>query len=289
MTQAQKFLAFDTSTDMMSVALSHGDQTWHHHGVGGAKASAQLIPTLHSLLAQAQLQLSDLTALVVGQGPGSFTGLRTACAVAQGLALGANLKVIPVDSLKAVAEDARQTLVDRTPSFPSSNASNLLDAPQAFKDWHVASVMDARMGEVYVGIYGWQANTSRWTSVHPLQVDSPEAMSAQLSRMKLPNLVLAGNGFEVYKERFPLQELESQGVPMVCVAAVPHALALLRMAPALWANQEAVAPEWVQPLYIRDKVAQTTAERDAIKLANAHAHANPLAHVLPSTTSSSPT
>jgi tRNA threonylcarbamoyladenosine biosynthesis protein TsaB len=67
MTQVLKFLAFDTSTDMMSVALSQGDQTWHHHGVGGANASAQLIPTVHALLAQAQLQLSDLTALVVGQ------------------------------------------------------------------------------------------------------------------------------------------------------------------------------------------------------------------------------
>jgi tRNA threonylcarbamoyladenosine biosynthesis protein TsaB len=55
------------------------------------------------------------------------------------------------------------------------------------------------------------------------------------------------------------------------VAAVPHALALLRMAPALWLSEQAVAPEWVQPLYIRDKVAQTTAERDAIKLAKASA------------------
>jgi tRNA threonylcarbamoyladenosine biosynthesis protein TsaB len=65
---------------------------------------------------------------------------------------------------------------------------------------------------------------------------------------------------------------------------VPNALALLRMASALWANQEAVAPEWVQPLYIRDKVAQTTAERDAIKLAKAEALANSSA----ATTSSPP-
>lgn len=262
MTQALNFLAFDTSTDMMSVALSKMDQTWHHHGVGGANASAQLIPTIHTLLAKAQLQLSDLTALVVGQGPGSFTGLRTACAVAQGLALGANLKVIPVDSLKAVAEDARQTLV---------NAQT--------RNCHVAAVMDARMGEVYVGVYAWHADTSQWTSVQPLQVGSPEAMAAQLSRMNLPNFVLAGNGFDVYKDRFPLQdfafqEFESIGTRIPCVAAVPHALALLRMAPALWANQEAVAPEWVQPLYIRDKVAQTTAERDAIKLAKANASAS---------------
>jgi tRNA threonylcarbamoyladenosine biosynthesis protein TsaB len=252
MTPALKFLAFDTSTDMMSVALSQGDQTWHHHGAGGANASAQLIPTVNALLLQANLQLSDLTALVVGQGPGSFTGLRTACAVAQGLAFGANLKVIPVDGLKAVAEDARQTLV----------------AEQTSQDWHVASVMDARMGEVYVGVYAWHAAASQWSSVQPLQVGPPEAMAAQLSRMNLPNLVLAGNGFEVYKDRFPMQEFNASGTPR-CVTAEPHALALLRMAPVLWTTQQAVAPEWVQPLYIRDKVAQTTAERDAIKLAKA--------------------
>jgi tRNA threonylcarbamoyladenosine biosynthesis protein TsaB len=127
--------------------------------------------------------------------------------------------------------------------------------------------MDARMGEVYVGVYAWHAATSQWTLVQPLQVGPPETMAAQLSCLNLPKLVLAGNGFEVYKDRFPLQEFEAGGVPISCVAAVPHALALLRMAPALWANQKAVAPEWVQPLYIRDKVAQTTAERDAIKRA----------------------
>jgi tRNA threonylcarbamoyladenosine biosynthesis protein TsaB len=133
--------------------------------------------------------------------------------------------------------------------------------------------MDARMGEVYVGVYAWHAATSHWSSVQPLQVGSPETMAAQLRRMSLPNLVLAGNGFEVYKDRFPLQEFNASGPPR-CVTAVPHALALLRMAPVLWTNQEAVAPEWVQPLYIRDKVAQTTAERDAIKLAKASATAS---------------
>ena len=277
MTSALKFLAFDTSTDMMSVALSHGDQTWHHHGVGGANASAQLIPSIHKLLAQAQLQLSDLTALVVGQGPGSFTGLRTACAVAQGLALGANLKVIPVDSLKAVAEDARQALLDAQDSEPFN----------PLEDLHIASVMDARMSEVYVGVYRWQAASALWTSVLPLQVGAPEAMAAKLSQwsqagqLGLPRLVLAGNGFEVYKERFPLQAFDLSRGHLRCVPAVPHALALLRMAPALWLSEQAVAPEWVQPLYIRDKVAQTTAERDAIKLAKASAP--PISNSLSST------
>jgi tRNA threonylcarbamoyladenosine biosynthesis protein TsaB len=103
--------------------------------------------------------------------------------------------------------------------------------------------------------------------------------------MKLPKLVLAGNGFDVYKDRFPLHEFAVGGDPVSCVAAVPNALALLRLAPGLWAKQEAVAPEWVQPLYIRDKVAQTTVERDAIKLAKADALANSSA----ATTSAPPT
>ena len=236
-----------------------------------------MIPSIHTLLAQAQLQLSDLTALVVGQGPGSFTGLRTACAVAQGLALGANLKVIPVDSLKAVAEDARHALLESQDSEPF----------KPLEDVHIASVMDARMSEVYVGVYRWQVASALWTSVLPLQVGAPEAMAAELSQwsqagqLGLPRLVLAGNGFEVYKERFPLQAFDLSRVHVRCVSAVPHALALLRMAPALWLSEQAVAPEWVQPLYIRDKVAQTTAERDAIKLAKASAP--PISNSLSST------
>jgi tRNA threonylcarbamoyladenosine biosynthesis protein TsaB len=107
MSETLKFLAFETSTDMMSVAISRGAQTWHHHGVGGPNASAQLIPVIQDLLRQADLSLNDLTALVIGHGPGSFTGLRTACSVAQGLAMGANLKVIQIDTLMAVADEGR--------------------------------------------------------------------------------------------------------------------------------------------------------------------------------------
>lgn len=248
MTNTLKFLAFETSTDMMSVALSCGAQTWHVHAQGGAQASAQLIPTIHNLLAQAKLSLSDLSALVMGQGPGSFTGLRTACSVAQGLALGAHLKVIPVDTLMVVAEDARASL--QAP----------LTAP-------VSVVMDARMGEVYGGQYLWHPLTATWQATLPLQVGPPAQVVRALIAKSPSSRVFAGNGLTVYPEALnQLPENRSQS-PLLCVPAVPHALALLRLAPALWAAGQAVAPEDVQPLYIRDKVAQTTAEREAIKAA----------------------
>src|SRR4051794_16897671 len=102
-----KILAFDTSTETLSIALTDGRQTWQHTGAGGAKASAALIPAVLALLAEAGLRLAELDAIAFGAGPGSFTGLRTACSVAQGLAFGADVPVLPVDTLLAVAEEAR--------------------------------------------------------------------------------------------------------------------------------------------------------------------------------------
>lgn len=259
MTDTLKFLAFETSTDKMSVAVSRGAQTWHHHGVGGSNASAQLIPVIHDLLQKAELTLNDLTALVIGHGPGSFTGLRTACSVAQGLAMGANLKVIQIDTLMAVAEEVRGQL-------------------QAQR---VGVLVDARMSEVYAGAYAWQSELNKWTPVMALKVGPPEDMLIALNSLPAPCDAWAGNGFEVYKDRLSLASdmaaantankpadnsaASPEILPVICASAMPHALALLRLAPAQWASGQAVAPEHVQPLYIRDKVAQTTAEREAIK------------------------
>jgi tRNA threonylcarbamoyladenosine biosynthesis protein TsaB len=243
MTEALKFLAFETSTDMMSVAVSRGTQTWHHHGVGGPKASAQLIPIIQDLLSQAELTLSDLTALVIGHGPGSFTGLRTACSVAQGLAMGANLKVIQIETLMVVAEEARLQL----------------------QKHRVGVLVDARMSEVYAGAYAWQPESNDWTSVMPLQVGPPEMMLKALKSLSMACDAWAGNGFDVYKDRLDVKANMPADMTAVCASAMPHALALLRLAPAQWARGQALAPEQVQPLYIREKVAQTTAEREAIK------------------------
>ena len=97
-----KLLAFDTSTESMSIAVGDGVRVWEHTGAGGAKASATLIPAILALLQEAGLALRQLDAIAFGRGPGSFTGLRTACSVAQGLAFGAAVKVLPVDTLHAL-------------------------------------------------------------------------------------------------------------------------------------------------------------------------------------------
>jgi tRNA threonylcarbamoyladenosine biosynthesis protein TsaB len=230
-------LAFDTSTDTLSIAVQHGDAVWQHTGPGGAQASATLIPTVRSLMAQASLSFDTLEAIVFGRGPGSFTGLRTACAVAQGLAFGARggqgVPALPVDTLLAVAEEARH----------------------AHGCTQVVAVLDARMDEVYHARCEWVAAQGRWHTEADFGLGAPESVLAPAG------WTVAGNARTPYGERL---------APMAAhVAALPTATALLRLAPALLAAGEGVPASDALPRYIRDKVAQTTAERAALRAAQA--------------------
>ena len=226
-------LAFDTSTETLSIAVQRGDRVWEHSGPGGAQASISLIAGVRKLLDEAGLDLGQLDALVFGRGPGSFTGLRTACAVAQGLAWGANagrgIPVLPIDTLAAVAEQAR-------------HAHGCCD---------VVAVLDARMNEVYVARYQWQAGA--WQSRDTLGLSAPEGVQVA------PGWTVAGNAQGAYGERL------APGAHHV--HALPTATALLRLAPSLLAAGHAVQAAGALPLYIRDKVAQTTVERAAVKAA----------------------
>jgi tRNA threonylcarbamoyladenosine biosynthesis protein TsaB len=223
-----KLLAFDTSTETMSIAVGGGARLWQHQGPGGALASTALIPAIQALLAQAGWQLRELDAIVFGRGPGSFTGLRTACAVAQGLAFGAGVPVLGVDTLMAVAEDAR---------FRHGCSQ-------------VIAVLDARMDEVYSAACEW--GPDGWQQRGDFSLGKPEALSVP------PGWTLAGNAFAAYGERLP------QGPRL---PALPDAVALLRLAPQLLAQGRGVPADQALPLYIRDKVAQTTDERAAVRAA----------------------
>jgi tRNA threonylcarbamoyladenosine biosynthesis protein TsaB len=226
------WLAFDTSTEVLSIGVTVSGRTDVRTLAGGAQASNNLIPTAMEMLAQAGVGLPQLDAIVFGRGPGSFTGLRTACAVAQGLAFGADIPVLPVDTLLALAEEARVL------AGVSEQALTVL------------ALLDARMDEVYSAACDWDGQ--RWSQRSPLQVSAPQ----HIVMPDAPRVLLAGNAFEAYGERLPAGEW---------VQALPTAAALLRLAPALFADGQAVPAEQAMPLYIRDKVAQTTAERMAAK------------------------
>jgi tRNA threonylcarbamoyladenosine biosynthesis protein TsaB len=234
-----KLLAFDTSTEVMSLAVQHGTQIVTHTGAGGAQASATLIPAIQALMAQAGLQFAQLDAIVFGRGPGSFTGLRTACSVAQGLAFAAGVRVLPVDTLMAVADEACHILQQAM--------------PQAALPQRVCAALDARMGEVYYKHYIFNSCLSSIYGVYSLK--TPQTIEPFEGRF---TTLLAGNVRPTYDAQLP-----AALVAAPYVHCLPTATALLRLAPALIAQGGLVDAQDALPLYIRDKVAQTTAEREA--------------------------
>ncbi len=231
-----RLLAFDTSTERLSIAVQHGDQRFVHEGQGGAQSSAVLIPAVRALLAQAGITLRDLQAIVFGRGPGSFTGLRTACSVTQGFAYGAGVPVLPIDTLLAVAQDAR-----------ARHGAN-----------QVLALLDARMNEIYNAAYAWQAG--HWQAMGEMAVSAPEALHLPAVTGAVPpdasGWLLAGNVFTHYESRLPAALADCPRAQ-----AWPTATALLDLAPPLLAAGRAVDAAQALPLYIRDKVAQTMAER----------------------------
>ena len=258
----RRWLAFDTSTDVLSLGVARGDQVWTQTLPGGAQASGNLIPAVLAMLAEAGMPLASLDAIVFGRGPGSFTGLRTACAVAQGLAFGVDVPVLPVDTLMAVAEEARWARLQA--GFNDAESPS----PGEITELTVLALLDARMDEVYSAAYTWQRlpqqHQGHWREASPLQVSAPEKV--QVPPMG-PALCLAGNAFAAYGERLPLAFAHAPRCE-----ALPTASALLRLAPDLWAQGLAVPAEQAMPLYIRDKVANTTAEREALKALALQAH-----------------
>lgn len=237
------WLALETSTDLLSLAVARGDQQWTHTSEGGAKSSQLILPSIQSLLSAAGLSLHDLQAVVLGRGPGAFTGLRTACSVAQGLAFGAGLPVLPIDTLLAVADEVRH-----------AQALNK-QAPVT----RVLVVMDARMEQVYSAAYEY-TQSDGWRCVQANAVHDPEHVRWPAD-WGVDDFVAAGNAWDIYANRWPAALTAPQ------LRAMPTAAALLRLAPQAWAQGLAVPPEEALPLYIRDKVAQTTQERMQAKQA----------------------
>jgi tRNA threonylcarbamoyladenosine biosynthesis protein TsaB len=201
----------------------------------GAVSSARVLPAVRELFDEAGLPMRDCNVVAFGAGPGSFTGLRTATGVAQGLAFGLQVPVVPVSTLLVCAESARL----RDPS-----ASRVLAA------------LDARMDEVYWADYAWDAGIGEWRTVVPPSLGSP----AELATPDEP-FTLAGNAAAAFGEKLPVARLART----VDAQALPHAMPLAIAALRAYGAGRTVPAALAAPEYVRDKVAQTTAERLAAR------------------------
>jgi len=216
-----KFAAFETSTEWCSVALWLDGELRALERRAGNRHGELALPMLASLLEGARLDMPALQAVAFGAGPGSFTGLRIACGLAQGLAFAHNLPVCGVSSLEAMAE--------------------ALGAPRT-----VAS-LDARMGEVYYAALE-KTQAGRWREVIPAQCVAP----ARAPRPPGDGWVGCGSGFAVYGDL---------GFAEVHPEIHPGAAAVARLAAPRLAAGEGVDAAHAAPVYLRDKVALTTEER----------------------------
>lgn len=224
-----KLLVLDTSTDYCSAALWLDGEVRARRVRAEQQHSSLLLPMVDELLRESGASLRQLDGIAYGAGPGSFTGLRIACAVTQGLALGADLPVVGVSTLESIAE---QTGAAR-----------------------VLTVLDARMAEVYWAAY--QRESSGWRCVVAPALARPESVSVPVG----DGWVGAGNGFAALGE--VLRPQLASRLVRIDDSLVPDAAAMAPLAAAAFERGEATDAARAAPIYLRDKVAQTIDERRA--------------------------
>lgn len=254
-------LALDSSTEHMALALVGQGHDAFVDADGGALASQRLVPDVMALLKQAGLPLAAVDAVGFGRGPGAFTGLRTACSVAQGLAFGAGKPVLALDSLMLVAEDTRQQLIAAGDDAGGSAAGRTIDPATDPATLSVVApldvwvAMDARMNQIYLGRYRW--NGARWsTTLEPVLTDVDPLRALWQDE---PPTIVAGSALSA----FALETGAARRFP----TAASRARALGALARQAFDAGLAEDAANALPLYVRDKVALTTAEREAAKAA----------------------
>jgi tRNA threonylcarbamoyladenosine biosynthesis protein TsaB len=220
-------LAIDTSTDFCSVAASRGAELVSRHEPAGRRQAERILDMVGEVLAEARLEIAQIHGIAYGAGPGSFTGLRIAAGVTQGLALARGIGVVGVGTLLALAEEAA---ADR-----------------------IIACLDAHMGEVYHAAY--RRDGAGWEEVSVPGLYKPEAVPLAPGRDWLG----CGDGFAAHRERLGARLGES--VSAIRPETTPTARAVLKLAiPRFAAGDVKDAAEAV-PVYLRDKVALKTSER----------------------------
>jgi len=223
-----RILALDTSTEYCSVALWHDGTVMERCELAGQRHSEMLMGMVDSLLRDADVKLAQLDGIAFGMGPGSFTGVRIACGSSQGLALGANLPVAGVCSLQAIAESSGKP--------------------------RVIAALDARMSELYLAAY--EIRDGIWITVIEPCLCKPEDAPV------LPGSGWfgAGSGFAAHGDA--LAKRYSGQLDGVDGGAIPQAAAIAVLGAARFALGQGVDAAEALPLYLRDRVALKTSERE---------------------------
>ncbi len=226
-----KILAIDTATEACSVALQCDGEIRFRDTLEPRAHARVLLPMIEELMAEAGLSPAGLDAVAFGRGPGSFTGVRIATAAAQAVAYGVDIPALPVSSLALVAQQAvRKHGIE-----------------------HAAVAMDARMGEVY-----WAAYSCLADGLMQLVGDERVLAPAAVTLPDTPNWTPVGSAWAVYPEA--LRHVRAGGVTQAAVT-LPHAQDILPLAKLMLQRGEGVAAELALPVYLRNQVALTEAQR----------------------------
>ena len=241
-----KLLAIETATEACSVALWLDGEVRERFGIAPRQHAELALPWAEQLLADAGVAKSQLDAIAVGRGPGAFTGVRLAVALAQGIALALDRPVVPVSTLAALAMCPH-------PNPPPQAGEGGERAARAGGGERILAAIDARMGEIYVAAFRREGDTVIATSdeivIAPSQYGLPPG----------DGWIGVGTGFAAADGE--LQSRFADRFVRIDATALPHAADVARIGTLAFERGEAVAPERVEPAYLRNNVALTLVEQ----------------------------
>ncbi|WP_150539747.1 tRNA (adenosine(37)-N6)-threonylcarbamoyltransferase complex dimerization subunit type 1 TsaB [Actinobacillus vicugnae] len=216
-------LAIDTATEACSVALLHNGQLTSLDELSPRTHTQRILPMVDELLTQTNISLKQVDALAFGRGPGSFTGVRVGVGIAQGLAMGANLPVVPVSNLLAMAQAA----------YEKTGATN------------VVALIDARMNEVYFAQY--ERVGQSWQEIVVEQVCAPEKAISQMQVKD--SIVVVGTGWAAYPQ------FAEANLPLVVSDIIlPSAKSMITLANAAVEQGSVLSALEIEPVYLRNEV-----------------------------------
>ncbi len=276
-----KLLAFETATEACSVALYLDGEIIERYEIAPRRHAEYALPWAEALLADAGITRSQLDAIAISRGPGAFTGVRLAIAIAQGIALALDKPVVAISTLQVIAASSQAVRQPRPHTTKgsfvgaqeSSTSSRVADeaglhgrdgnplpasSQTGMQSLRILAAIDARMGEVYVGAF-----ERRGDEVIAISAETVCAPQAVILPDNEGGWHGAGTGFSAVEGALALH-LGTQ-LSSIDASTLPHAADVARLAVAAYARGEALAPERIEPAYLRNNVALTLEEQKALR------------------------